>query len=89
MTITVRSEIGRGRSTLAALITKALRDAGLPVILNDGEAEVGDAPSLLADADRLKRNLNSIAGRETLRGEFITVETVAATKPLLTSQPGT
>lgn len=72
--VVIRSTGGYGKTTLAAIIAKALSDLGMPVALHDGD-HPEEALLLMQDRDRLSRNAHSIAVRETLVGARIAIRT--------------
>ena len=64
-----------GRSTLAAVVARSLREFGIPVTLDDHPDEAGDAEDLLGDRDRFARNVNAVAARERVMGRTVEVRT--------------
>ena len=72
MRIVVLCESGRGQSTLAALVGKALGEAGIPFETADSPGSSAD--DLLADPARLARNAAAVAGRERAAGGRVVVE---------------
>jgi len=72
MRIVILAEGGRGQSTLAALVARALADAGIPYETVDSPGMSAD--DLLADPPRLARNAASVAARETAAGGRVVVE---------------
>lgn len=78
--IICQSGVVKGRSTLAALVVKALREVAIPVTLLDFPREAGDAEHLLADKERYDRNVLSIGGRETAVRQSVLVTTELVTR---------
>lgn len=75
MKILITSSSVEGRSTLAAIVAKSLRDYGIPIQLIDFPSEGGDAEHLLSDPERFQRNVMSIAARDKMIGRFTLVTT--------------
>lgn len=69
------SENAEGRSTLAALVSKALKAEAIPVTVVDYPPGAGDAHHLEQDSERYNRNMASIGGRETAMRRRVRVET--------------
>lgn len=79
--IVISSESVEGKSTLAAIVVQALRAFKIPFVLEDGLPEAGDALHLMADPERLGRNVASIAARESLLGGKVLVVTQQLNRP--------
>ncbi len=75
MEVIVQMNGGHGKSTIAAIVHEALKDCKIPVKLEDGPREAGDAASLLENREKLIRNTLSISEREKLMGGYVLVKT--------------
>jgi hypothetical protein len=77
--ITIECGFVEGKSTLAAVLLRALGEVGIPARMPDDERSPDGAEGLLGDTERFRRNCGAIAGRlDAMRDKVVVVTRTTA-----------